>query len=731
MSTTTNMETTIICPHCKVELPPDRTCPVCGRILDLGDWPPVPGFPELAPWSSVNLAIVGRVGDARCFDFLRNEPPRNGTLRTEFPLFFKEGKSCVRIGGSSVVSDVVIEGADRLHAVLLKNKRSQSWWIYDCGSASGTYVNGERIYARELSSRDTITIARVDVVFLGNRLETGSRTDKGLSVAVRHLTFKVQGRRDPILDDVTVSVSAGEFVGILGPSGCGKSSLVQRLVGLADTSPGVIRVNGRPREEVEDMFRALTAYLPQNVDETLHATLTLQEEIDCFRRLHLAAMSSKDDERYQNEECLKTLGLQGKETSRIGSLSGGEKRRVGIALALLRQPQLLVLDEPAAGLDPASEEILMQHLRTIADQGHTVLCVTHVLANVSKLDKLMVLSKGRVVFYDSPQKLLSAFGVEDFGQLYGALERGSVPVLYTPPPDDNSRQDIPEMQRSSSCMRVIGGYVKRFFLEFFSVGSGESALARVFSPPFSFFLWQPLGLVIGLRLACACYFRTITGASVNDVEMLGFCAALSVFWISINNAARVFVKERVPGRCLERLNKVPLFPYLTAKISWVLLICALQTLSFTLLLCVFARIPVPLVAKVAEPSLAITSAWLWPLLVTGLMGSVCGLSVSAVARKELNAVSIVPNLAILALLFSEAVVRFEQGGDFYAPIARTIATSVMPCYWPAKLLDGVQNGSASMVELWHLTGLSLIYTLVGLAIIAWFQGRNERAWSGR
>lgn len=730
MSTSTVMNATIICPHCRVELSPDRICPVCGQLLDLGDWPPVPGFPELTPWSSVNLGIVEVDGGVRRFDFLRSESPRNGILRTEFPFFFKEGKSCIRIGGSSLMSDVVIDGAERLHAVLLKNKRSQSWWIYDCGSASGTYVNGERIHVRELTSRDKLTIAQVDVVFLGNRLETGNRTDKGLSVAVRHLTLKVKDRGAPILNDVTFSVSAGEFIGILGPSGCGKSSLLQCLVGLAETAPGVIRVNGHPREEIESTFCALTAYLPQNADETLHAALTLQEEIDCFRRLHLAPMSSKDDEQNQNEECLKTLGLHGKEMSRIGNLSGGEKRRLGIALALLRRPQLLILDEPTAGLDPASEKILMQHLRTIADQGHSVICVTHVLANVSKFDKLMVLSKGRSVFYDSPQKLLSAFKAEDYGQLFASLESGSIPTLYIPPPENNSCQDIHEMRRSSSWSRVIGGYIKRFYLEFLSYGRGESAWARMFSPPFSFFLWQPLGLVIGLRLACACYFRTIPEASVN-VEMLGFCAALSVFWISINNAARVFVKERVPGRCLERLNKVPLIPYLTAKISWVLLICALQTLSFTLLLCMCARIPIALVAKVANPFLAITSAWLWPLLVTGLIGSICGLAVSAVARKELNAVSIVPNLAILALLFSEAVVRFEQGGDFYAPAAKTIAMSVMPCYWPAKLLDGLQNGSMNMTELYHLAGLSLIYTIVGLVIIVWNQRRNERAWNGR
>ncbi|MDO5318040.1 MAG: ATP-binding cassette domain-containing protein [bacterium] len=654
-----------------------------------------------------------------------------GIVRTELPYLFKAGKSCIRIGSSSIVSDVVIEGAERLHAALVRNSRSQTWWVYDCGSQAGTFVNGERVHVRELALHDIISIAQVNLGFLGNRLETRSQTGQGISLSVDHLTFNVPGRSRPILDDVTFTVSPGEFVGILGPSGCGKSSLVQRLVGLAKADSGAIMVNGHAREEVESEFQSLTAYLPQNVDETLHDTLTLGEEIDCFRRIHLARLRKQEDEHRQNADCLKVLGLQGKELSRIGSLSGGEKRRVGIALALLRQPQLLLLDEPGAGLDPASEETLMNHLRIIVDQGRTVLCVTHVLANARKFDKLMVLSRGKVVFFDSPQKLLGSFGAEDYGRLYEMLESGNCGTVYSPPTVDQSRQELPKIPCPATRTRIVGGYIKRFAIEFFSSNKHGLDFSRIFSAPMNFFVWQPLGLVIGLRLACACYFRTITGSSTHDVEMLGFCSALSVFWISINNAARVLVKERVPGRCLERLNRVPLASYLIAKVIWSSTVCAIQTLSFTLLLCIAARIPLSLKAQVADPSLAITSVWLGPLLLTGLLGTVCGLAVSATAKKELSAVSVVPNLAILALLFSEAVVRFEQGGDFYAPVAKSISVSLMPCYWPAKLMDCIQNGVTCMGEIWHLLSLSFMYILVGVILTVVCQRRNERVWDGR
>lgn len=731
-------EEVILCPSCLVPVQMDRVCPVCGARLDKGDWPAIPQGDGLSPWSAKNL-LPPEGGGSRYRLSPLSATVEDGELRTRFPYEFASGKRVVRIGGSSLLTDVLIAGASPLHAALLLNGRTKTWWAYDCGSASGTFVNGERIHFKELQGDDVLTVAGVRLVFRGDRLETGRASAEGMALSVENLCFSIEGENGvsrQILDHVTFSVSPGEFIGILGPSGCGKSSLVQRLVGLASPDSGEIYVNGRLRDSDPDGFRAATAYLPQNVEKTLHDALTLDEEIDCFRRINLPR---SENELQENRDCLGTLGLSGKSRYRVGSLSGGEKRRVGIALALLRRPQLLLLDEPGAGLDPASEGVLMRHLRGIADQGRTILCVTHVLANAEKFDKLLVLSKGKVVYFGKPSELLSTFGEKDLGALYQQLESGVSPRLGAASVANRTLAGFPPVVMPSLLRRTLG-YVRRTAREFFAVrrgrartgfaGVGARLRAALFSVPGVLLLWQPLGLVIGIRLACACYFRTNGGKPI-DIELLGFCAALAMFWIGINNTARVLVNERVPGRCLENLNQVPLPAYLLSRLVWTAVVCVTQTLSFAVLLWLAARIPVQLATSVDSPTLSISLSWAGPLSVSCLMGASCGLAVSAIAKKTMSAVSMVPNIAILALLFSNAMVRFNDRNDYYAPIAKTLATTVMPCYWPSKVLADMQSGVADGGATARMLSLLAIYVACSLVVVWVFQRKNEKAWDGR
>lgn len=726
----------IICPRCLAKIQPDRKCPVCDQILDKGDWPAIPMRDDLAPWSIANLAVLD--GDDRQYQL----PPialskDDGVLQTSLPYEFPEGKRTIRLGGSSVGfngADIHIEGADSLHAVLMLNGRTKTWWLYDCGSTTGSFVNSARVHCHELQVDDVIKIVGVKLVFRGDRIESGNVSVAGMSLSVENLNFTVtgdDGETKTVLDDVTFSVSAGEFIGVLGPSGCGKSSLIQRIIGLAKCSEGSsIRVNGNRLENANDWngFLEATAYLPQNVDETLHDSLTLSDEMDLFRQIH---MTPCENEEQENDRCLSTLGLLTEKTkgTLIAKLSGGQKRRVGIALALLRRPQMLILDEPSAGLDPASEGVLMRHLRGIADQGRTVLCVTHILTHADQFDKVLVLSKGKVVYFGAWSDLLKTFNVRAIGTFYQLLEDGLAPVRYSPSLADRAQSDFPVVARPTFKRRVLG-YLKRTIKEFVCSKKSKGVVSLLASTPAVFCLWQPMGLVVGIRLACACYFRTNGGRAI-DVELLGFCSALAMFWIGINNAAREFVKERIPRRCLERLNQVPYAPYVLSKALWTIGICALQSLAFSVMLCISARIPIPLAASVESPSLDMSVLWFGPLYVSCLMGAFCGLAVSSVARKQLGAISVVPNIAILALLFSNAMVRFENNNDYYAPIAKTLATTIMPCYWPSKVLDAIQSGRSDGSAVICMLSLFAIYTIVAFVVVWIFQRKNEAAWNGR
>lgn len=722
---------TLLCPYCLVEVDTERKCPECGECLDQGDWPSIHDSHALTPFSAENLLPPGPHDiHYRMKPLSEGAQSEKGELRIGLPYHFGDSE-CITFG-PNFEDAIEMHNVDGVQAAILRNRYTKEFYLYDCGCRSGMYVNGKRCHGRVLQDNDRITVAGIDFRFRGDRIES-DREVEGMAIGVKDLTFRVKGRVVPVLDQVSFSIMPGEFVGVLGPSGCGKSSLVQRMVGLADVDEGEILVNGHSLDDTGalEKFLSTTAYLPQNVDETLHDSLTVKEEIECFRRIHLAA---SDDDDAENENCLKMLGLAGRGDSLIGKLSGGEKRRVGIALALLRRPQLLMLDEPGAGLDPASENELVNHLRGVADQGRTVVCVTHVLANLERFDKVLVLSNGRVVYYGPPEDLLSEFAAVDYAALYRKLATG-VDRRVESPATDRTESEFPTVKPPSACRRM-SGYLRRLAREFLGVRNGAGAgtraglFARMFSLPAIFFIWQPLCLVVGLRIACACYFRENGGRAV-DLELLGFCASLSMFWIGINNSAREFVKERIPGRCLERMSQVPLMPYILAKLVWTTSICILQAVSFTTLLCMAGRIQVPLAEAVESPCLAISFMWFFPLCLSCLTGAYFGLAISASSKKQLSAVSVVPNIAITALLFSNAVVQFEYGNGFYAPVAKWLSTSVMPCHWASKVLDSIQAGMVERSVVLHMLVQFLAYALMAFAVIIWRQNKNELEWDGR
>ena len=737
-------EKIVLCPKCRVARQTNGKCPVCGEMIEPRDWPSIPFAEDLSPCSTQNL-LPPEEGSLQYRLSPLASCVTDGELCTRFPYVFSFGKLEIRIGESSQTADVRIKGSASMHAALIKNKRTKTWWVYDCGG--GTFVNGARVHCQELQDHDIVTVAGVALAFRGDRLESGMVSDLGVSLAVEGLCFATSERR--ILDNVTFAASPREFIGILGPSGCGKSSLVQQIAGLATSESGEIYVNGHLRDSVLDAFRATTAYLPQNVEQTLHEGLTVKEEIECFRRIHLQP-AAKAEEDQETTSLLQSLGLLGRGEQigdakigrvRIGRLSGGQKRRVGIALSLLRHAPLLLLDEPGAGLDPASESLAMQCFRSVANQGATVLCVTHVLANLQMFDKVLVLSKkGCVVYFGKSSELLKTFGATDFGVLYAQLEKDEIPQNDKALCADRTEAALPSVGEPS-CLQRARGYFVRTFRDFFApivmTFSSEGRARKRFSAlwksarsvPAVLFVWQPLLLVVGIRLACAIGFKP----EYYYVDLLGFCAALAMFWVGINNAARELVKERVPGRCLENLNHVPCSAYLFSKFLWTMFVCALQTLSFVVLLKLAAGIEIPLVAERQVSGFAMSVWWFFPLYVTCLVGAFLGLAISAVNKKSMSAISVVPNIAIFALLFSNVMIRFEKEGDYYVALAKRLACCT-PCHWASKVLSDVQQ-KVELKVLWeNLCPLLLVFAVSAVlsAVIVWvFQRRNEKAWNGR
>ena len=229
-----------------------------------------------------------------------------------------------------------------------------------------------------------------------------------------------------ILDGVTFRAQRGEFIGLIGPSGAGKSTLLYALSGFRPPHEGDLRFDGSPIAEHFDELKSDIGFVPQ--DDVVHTPLKVQRALGYTADLRLTQMEPAQREA-RVEEILRSLGIWEQRNLRIGRLSGGQRKRVSIAIELLTQPTMLFADEPTSGLDPSLEDALMRQLRQRADDDNIVVVTTHIMNSLKFFDKLCVLHKGHVVFFGPPDELKPYFDVPDLLDVYRALEGTSPSAL--------------------------------------------------------------------------------------------------------------------------------------------------------------------------------------------------------------------------------------------------------------------------------------------------------------
>jgi ABC-2 type transport system ATP-binding protein len=201
--------------------------------------------------------------------------------------------------------------------------------------------------------------------------------------------------------DVSVSVSAGEIVGLLGPNGAGKSTTVAMLCGITCPDAGVITVDAVPLGAGSHAAKLLVGLVPQ--DLALIEDLSALDNIMLFGSLYGMRGGLL---RSRAREALELVGLGDRATSRPATFSGGMKRRLNIACALVHDPKVLVLDEPTVGIDPQSRNHIFENLETLRSRGKALLYTTHYMEEVERLcDRIIIIDHGRVVADDSKEAL--------------------------------------------------------------------------------------------------------------------------------------------------------------------------------------------------------------------------------------------------------------------------------------------------------------------------------------
>lgn len=223
-----------------------------------------------------------------------------------------------------------------------------------------------------------------------------------------------------LLQDIELTLRPGELVGLIGPSGAGKSTLIKVLLGLRAASAGTVTAGGQPLSSLGPV-----GYVPQ--DDALHTTLTVREALDYSAQLRLPELGEAERAAKIEEVC-RSVGLTERIDLRIKRLSGGQRKRVSVALELLTEPGVLILDEPTSGLDPGMEAQMMALFAEVAAGGRVVMVATHAMASIHRCGALVVLVGGRLAFAGPPEAALPYFEVADHDGIFKALKAHAPPV---------------------------------------------------------------------------------------------------------------------------------------------------------------------------------------------------------------------------------------------------------------------------------------------------------------
>ena len=211
------------------------------------------------------------------------------------------------------------------------------------------------------------------------------------------------------VDGVSFMVQEAESYGLLGPNGAGKTTTISMVCGLLKRDSGTVLVAGQPLDEKSVKAKSAIGYVPQEI--ALYPDLSATENLKFFGKLY--GWSGKQLEE-RTKSVLDLVGLSDRARERISKFSGGMKRRLNIAVGLLHDPKLLVLDEPTVGVDPQSRNAILENVETLKNQGLAVLYTTHYMEEAERLcDRVGIIDQGKIIAEGTRRELVASIGQKD------------------------------------------------------------------------------------------------------------------------------------------------------------------------------------------------------------------------------------------------------------------------------------------------------------------------------
>ena len=296
--------------------------------------------------------------------------------------------------------------------------------LKDENSLNGVFVNGQRISGYTiLKDFDVIGIGGTKLIYLSGYIYYSSRPN-GIKLEVKDISRVVSGGK-AILNHVTLTVNPCELVAIIGTSGAGKTTFVNCINGYEPATSGQVFIDGLDLYRNYKYLKSRIGNVPQK--DELHEYLSVYDFISFTAKLRLSTDISKEERMRRVDTVLDIMGLTEHKTKLIKKLSGGQKKRVSIAMELVADPDIFFLDEPTSGLDPETETQLMHQLKNLSFKiGKTVIVITQTLQNIHLFDKIIFLaSGGYLCFYGSPAEALDFFEIKTIPEAYEKVKNNA------------------------------------------------------------------------------------------------------------------------------------------------------------------------------------------------------------------------------------------------------------------------------------------------------------------
>jgi ABC-type multidrug transport system ATPase subunit len=436
-----------------------------------------------------------------------------------------------------------------------------------------------------------------------------------------------------ILQPTSISVETGRLIGLIGPSGSGKSTLLRVLAGEFAPSQGDVTIGDVPLAQRTDQV----GYVP--FGDLLHGRLTVREALGYVAALRALPDSSDAERRARVDGVLDELVLSDRGDAFISTLSGGERRRAAVGIELLGHPSVLLLDEPATGLDARLERRLMETLRELANEDRAIVVATHATRSLELCDDIAVMGPdGRLRFFGPPAALLERFAIPAYERVYEALEidsdgAASAPVTSTPHADAGGKALAPEyLAPLGTQAMILADRYRRVLLR-----DRRTLYVLLGQAPV-------IGLAIGLALPKQVLESSILEGYYGVI--LGFMLTIGSLWLGIISSCREIVKEqRIVLR--EAAIGVRLDAYLGAKCMVLFPLTAVQSILMLLCVALLQPLQVDIAGFGQLAVICVLTAWAAVAL---------GLWVSAWARSADQATSTVPLIIIPQLLLAGAII---------------------------------------------------------------------------